>query len=240
MKKITTLLLFTFAFLTSTAQQFAFTKLNGTPIPNGTIFTSGTFSTPADKYKFHISNISNAPLQVKIVPISMTNTAGVAFQFCYSGECNDNIGANNIYPNYDNPLAPGENNGEFDYFVNNSAGLDANSVKEIVFSIYAVGFESETITFTYRYDPQLSVSSFESLDAMGINVSNTLVSNNLEFNTAKNGVVSIINMAGQKVITQNFTEGNQNISLTHLSSAIYIANFTTTDGRTSQIKIIKK
>lgn len=238
MKKITFSLLFTMLFFSSYAQ-FTFETLSGTPIPDGSVFTYGTYADNDSKLKFKVTNTTSSPIDIKIVSTSITNGDGTAFELCYGGVCNDNIALSGMYPDYDYPLGPGENNGNYDHFVNNNPG-DGESVMEFVFSIYAIGYEENAITMTYRYDPALlNVGSFENLSSIGIHVQNTVVSNDLLFNAAQRGTVSLININGQVVADYKFTEGNQALNLNQLSSAMYLAKFTTAEGASSVIKIFK-
>lgn len=236
MKRISFTLLFTMLFFSSYAQ-FTFETLSGTPIPDGSIFTYGTYADNDSKLKFKVTNTTSFPIDIKIVCTSITNGDGTGFELCYGGVCNDNIALSGMYPDYDYPLGPGENNGNFDHFVNNNPG-DGSSM-EFVFSIYAIGYESNAITMTYRYSPDMNIGSFENLSSIGVNIQNTVVSNNLLFNSIREGMVSIININGQIVADYKFTEGDQTLNLSGLSSDVYIAKFTTSEGASSAVKILK-
>ncbi len=235
MKKITFSIFFSLLFLTSFAQQFEFKQSNGTPITNGSILSYGT----AGSYlNFRVTNTGSIPLDIRIKCTSLTNTNGTQFELCFGGSCFDSVFLNGIFPDYENLLAPGQSNpAQGDHFVNFNAGT--GSVLDYTFSVYAVGFESNAINFTYRYDPQLSVNSFNNLSTLGINVQNTIVSTDLNFNSTKNGAVALFNLNGQRIAEFTFSEGTQNINLSELNTGLYIARFSTIEGQTSQIKLLK-
>lgn len=238
MKKITYSLFFSFIFLTSFAQ-VEFKKNDGTIITNGMIIPFGTTGTNA-YLNFRIKNTTaSTPLDIKIKCTTLTNATGASFELCYGGSCFDNVALNGVYPDYENILAPGASNpAQGDHFVNFNAGT--GGVMDYVFSVYALGFESNAITFTYRYDPNLSVSSLDGITNLGISVINTVVADEFMFNASEKGSVSLFNMNGQLVKEFNFTEGSQNINLSNLNTSVYIARFTNAEGISSNVKIIKQ
>lgn len=215
--------------------QFIFRKSDGTPITNGTILTYG----PGNNYlNFRVQNTSNQNLDIKVKCTNLVNTTGTQFELCYGGSCYDSVALNGVYPDYENPLAPGQSNpSQGDHFVNFNAGN--GEIIELHFSVYPIGFENDAINFVYRYDPLLGVNSFEALSLLGINVENTTIKSDFKFNSTQNGNLSIFNLNGQLINEYKFTEGAQNIDLSALSSAIYIANFSTTEGKSSSVKLTK-
>lgn len=215
--------------------QFIFRKSDGTLITNGTVLTYG----PGNNYlNFRVQNTSNQDLDVKIKCTNLINTTGTQFELCYGGSCYDSVSLNGIYPDYENILAPGQSNpSQGDHFVNFNAGN--GQIMELHFSVYPLGFENDAINFIYRFDPLLSANSFENLSSIGINIENTTINNDFKFNTTQSGNLSIFNLNGQLITEDKFTEGAQNVNLSTLSSAVYIANFITTDGKNSSVKIIK-
>lgn len=218
--------------------QFTFFTLEGQPITDGSIFTYNTYADNESKLRFRVTNTTDSPIEIKIQAISITGGDGTAFELCYAGTCNDNIVLNGIYPDYEYPLGPGENNGNFDHFVNNNS-LNGNPA-DFVFSVYAIGFESEAITLTYRYSPDLNVSSLDKIENQLI-LEQTQVTNHLSFNAAQSGNASIINLNGQVVSNIfNFETGLNQYSVSSLSSGVYFVKATYTNGATEVVKFIKK
>lgn len=236
MKKITLSFILSIIFSTAFAQGFEFKKSDGTLINNGDVLT---YNTAGDYLNFRVKNTSTTPLDIKIKCTNLVNTPGTQFELCYGGSCFDNVSVNGIYPDYENLLAPGQSNpSQGDHFVNfNSAG---NSIIDYVFTVYAVGAENQSITFTYRYDSTVfSVNTIDELSSLGINIQNTIVDNELNFNSNNSGKLFLLNLNGQNIGKYTFSEGLKTINLSDLSAGIYIAQFENREGKLAQIKFIK-
>jgi hypothetical protein len=236
MKKITLTLLLSFFISTGFSQEFEFKKSDGTLINNGDVLT---YTTAGEYLNFRIKNTSTIPLDIKIKCTNLINTPGTQFELCYGGSCLDSVTANGVYPDYENLLAPGQSNpSQGDHFVNFNPAV--NSIIDYVFTVYAVGAESQSITFTYRYNSTvMSVNSVAELSSLGINLHNTVIENDFSFNTTVSGKVSLVNLNGQNVGEYSFTEGIKTINLADLNTGIYIAQFQTTEGKTSLLKLLK-
>lgn len=221
--------------------QFSFTDHDGNTIANGSVFSFATANSESAKLKFYVTNVGATPVDVRIRCTGISGGDGVGFQLCYGGLCHDNVVNGVIYPDYQFLLNPGESNGEFDYFVNNFAGETPIDFNFQVYGLDSSGFATgQSVTMTYRYDSTLNVNSFDKLSAVGINIDNTLVTNELNFSATTNGKVALFNLNGQLIKEFSFTEGNQSFNLSQLSSAIYIARFSNNEGQSSSIKLIKK
>lgn len=234
MKKITTsLFLILFSFIASA--QFEFKKSDGTLIQNGDVLTFG----PNNNYlNFRIKNTSNQPLDIKVKCTNLVNTDGTQFELCYGGSCFESVAVNGIYPNYENLLAPGQSSpAQGEHFANFNNGN--GQIIDLEFSVYALGFENNVINFTYRYNPLLNSSSFEILENMGINLKNTVIDSNLNFDSNTNGYIFVYNLRGQLVSKSSFSEGTQNINFSNLSPALYLIRFSTNDGRIATSKVLK-
>lgn len=220
--------------------QFTFTDHSGNPIVNGSVRTFQTANAENAKLKFYITNVGTNPIDVRIRCTNIIGGNGVGFQLCYGGLCHDNIVVGVTYPDYQFLLNAGQNNGNFDYFVNNFVSSTPIDFQFEVFGLDSTGFPTgQSLNFTYRYDSTLGIESTENLSKMGINIENTTVKSDFKFNATQNGKLSIYNLNGQLISESQFNEGNQNINLSNLSSAIYIANFSTNEGKSSSVKLIK-
>lgn len=188
---------------------------------------------------FRVKNTSTTTLDIKIKCIGLVNATGSNFELCYGGSCFDSVALNGVYPDYVNTLAPGQSNpSQGDHFVNFNPGT--GGVMDFVFSVYALGFEANAITFTYRYDPNLSVHALEGLSNLGISISNTVIADDFSFSATDKGNVSVFNLNGQLVKELNFSEGSQTVNLSNLNTSMYIARFTNAEGVSSNVKIIKQ
>ncbi|MBN8567446.1 MAG: T9SS type A sorting domain-containing protein [Flavobacteriales bacterium] len=234
MKKIVFSLLLSCLFISANAQQFNFRKSDGTPINNGDVLAYGTTGTYLN---FRVTNTGSVPLDIKIKCIGLTNATGNQFELCYGGSCYDNINLNEVYPEYENILAPGASNpSQGDHFVNYNAG-NGNAM-DYQFSVYALGYESQAITFTYRFDPQLGVNDLAS-DWKGIQLESTIISSTISFQAEQKGKIELVNINGQKVFSKQFESGTNQMDVNSISSGIYFATFTNAENKTAQFKLIK-
>lgn len=235
MKKITTfLLLAVFGF--NAQAQFEFKKNDGSLIQNGDIIN---FTPTANYLNFRLTNTSNQALDIKFKCLNLVNSPGTQLQLCYGGSCFENVTINSVYPDYENLLAAGQSNPSQGEYLVNFYNPTNGQLVDLVFSVYALGFENNAITFTYRYDPNLSSNSFQMLENIGIDLKNTSIISNIDFNAISNGVLSIYNITGQLVATKNFNEGSNSLDLNHLNTSFYLARFTTHDGKSFTTKIYK-
>jgi len=238
MKKVL-IILFTFVQI-CTYGQFTFTDHSGNAIVDGSTLTYETANAESAKLKFYITNVGTNPIDVRIRCTGITGGDGVGFQLCYGGLCHDNVVTGVTYPDYQFLLNSGQNNGDFDYFVNNIVSETPIDFQFEVFGLDSTGFPTgQSLSFTYRYDSTLEINSFENLTSMGINIENTSIKSDFKFNSTQSGNLSIYNLNGQLIKDYKFSEGTQNLNLSELSSAIYVANFSTTEGKTSSVKLIK-
>jgi hypothetical protein len=237
MKKI---FIATIAFLISNLciAQFTFVDGDDNEIPNNTEVIFGTANHPSASFPFRIINTSDDPINVKIKCTNIINSNGSNFQVCFGGTCYDNIMVNGVYPDYDFIINPGEDNGTGDYFKNNN--VTESEVLTFQFSIYAVGFEDEALTFTYKYDPQLSVDDTNKLGDIGIQINNTIVKNTLVFETQESGIMEVYDLNGRLVKKSSYNAGIQNVDFNEANAAIYVVKFHTTLGNVGTIKIVKQ
>lgn len=237
------LTLFIFIYSLSFAQ-FTVAKSDGTPLLNGDIITFTVASDPASKLGFKVTNTTSAPILTKIEFVSATNYTGTNFQLCYGVNCFDNPVVGQSYPSPAFEIPANGQNGNYDYLINTNTGNGVNYPMDFVFKFYTVntsGVEYGTpITITYRFDPTLATSTFSDLKNMGVEITNTLVENNLELNTTENISLNLFDINGKKVYSQDLESGNQSIDLSNLSSNVYILNITNAENKQGSIKIVKK
>lgn len=224
--------------------QFNVTDLEGNIIENGTQFNYDQISNAEAKLKFKTVNTSDATIDIRVRCTGITNTDGIGFQLCYGGLCYDNVEVNGVYPNFQNIIAPGQDNGPSDYFLNNVAG---NGTDDLIYSfrVFALDLDGnvvgQSVNLTYRYSPEpLSINSFQALSNLGINLKNTIAESSFEIQSSVQGTVNIFSLNGQLVQTIGFQEGNFSIDLSAYQTTYYLLNFATTDGKTATIKVLKK
>ena len=217
----------------------------GTPIIDGDVITYTVATDPQSSLDFHVVNTTSSPILTKIQFVSATFYDGTNFQLCYGTDCYDNVVVGQSYPNAAYEIPANGQNGNFDHFLNTNVGDGTNYPMDFVFKFYtldAAGNEiGAAINFTYRYNPNLSSDSFVSeIKEIGVDLKNTLVENNLEFNAEKNVSIKLFDINGKNVYNNTFESGNHQIDLSHLSSNIYFLNFTNEENKKASVKIIKK
>lgn len=230
--------------------QMTMKKLDGTPILNGDVFTYSALGDPETASSsdpaylgFKIYNSSATAINVKMRLISMTNADGNNLQFCIDPICVGNLTVGNAYPSSGNSVIPANGqNGNFDHFINNNPGTNANGTVEYVLKFYMVnGFGAEvgnSITFTYRYASLGLLSN--TLETAGINVKSTLVKSQFEFDANSNGTAELYDINGRMITSVNYISGYNTVDVSNLNAAVYVLNFTNQDGRKAALKIIKK
>jgi Secretion system C-terminal sorting domain len=223
--------------------QMTLTKLNGTPINNGDIISFDTAAEPSSYLGIKVLNNSSSDINVKIKIESIINADGSNLQLCFGFVCFGSIVAGNSYPNVPAVIPANDSNGNFDHFLNTNTGTVAGQNVEYVFKFYQVdenNFEiGNSITFTYRYSPNLATATFNELNAVGIQVKNTIATTSLNFVAVAPVTTTIYDVNGRVVASTNTGSGNQSIDVSNLSSSIYIAQFTTLEGKKATVKFVK-
>jgi hypothetical protein len=96
-----------------------------------------------------------------------------------------------------------------------------------------------SITVTYRFDPNLSIDDVNQLQNSGVIIKSTIVDSELTLDVLKPTVMSIYDLNGKIVVNSNLDYGIQNIDVSNLSSGIYLVNFRNSEGNSSNKKIVK-
>ncbi len=221
--------------------QISVTKHDGTPITDNQIITYNSTVYNLAALEFFVRNNAATSTRVLIECLSMTNADGTGFELCFGNECLASVAPNETYPSSPVTIAAGGTNGNFDHFYNSNPGN--GQIMDFVFRFYQVDLGGNevgnTITFTYRYNPNLAVDSFSALNAMGVRLQSTSLSNQLELTAANNIQLELIDLAGKTVRSISLTAGEQSIDVSQLTAGVYVAKFSTNEGATSNIKVVK-
>jgi hypothetical protein len=222
--------------------QMTMTKLDGTPINNGDVITFNTAVDPGSYLGFKIYNSSSEDISVKTRVVSIVNAPGSSLQFCIGPICVSNLIVGNVYPSNLPVVIPanGENS-NFDHLLNtysNGAAIIDYVLK--MFQVDAGGAEvGNSITFTYRYNPNLATTTFNQ-DNLGVSIKSTLVDSHIELDVLNNVTVAMYDLSGKLLQNSELTSGQQTIDVSNLTSGNYILNFINNEGQTSSIKFIKR
>lgn len=233
-----------FAFLfigISSYAQISLSRHNGTPIIDGQVVAFNTIAFPAAEMDFYVRNLSaTTSTNVKISCESLVNNDGTGFELCFGNECLSFVEQGEVYPSTPVVLAPNGINGNFDHFLNTTAG---SGIQDYVFRFYQInGSGNEvgnSITMTYRYDVNLSIDDINQLETSGVIVKSTLVANELSLDVLKPSQMTIFDITGKLVNNTNLGYGIQTVDVSNLSSGVYVLKFTSVEGRVSVKKVIK-
>lgn len=228
--------------------QLSVTKYDGTPIVDGQVisFNSTTYSVAS--LGFNIHNSSSAPINVKVRCESITNADGTGMEFCFGNDCFQSVSSGTSYPLGNStvvtlPANGSSTNSQGYHFWNYNTGNGVNYPIEYVFKFYqrdASGNEvGNSITLTYRYGPNLLVDTF-STENLGISIKSTAIASALEIESPEVVAMTIYDLNGKSVLTQQILTGSNSISVATLSSSVYIIDFTNLDGKKYSTKFVKQ
>jgi len=219
---------------------------SGVPVANGAVLAKNVLGYPAAEVLFRVRNNGTTTTNVWGKCESLLNNNGTLFQFCFGDVCFAEVQQGVIYPNVGITLAPSASNGNFDHFLNDNAG-NGTFPLDFVFRFFQTnqntqgGVEvSNSITVTYRYDPNLSIDEVNQLQNSGVIIKSTIIENELTLDVLKSTSMAIYDLNGKSVYNSNLNYGIQSIDVSDLSSGVYVISFTNDEGNSTTKKIIKK
>ena len=233
-------LVFIFA-ATALQAQITVTKHDGTPITDNQVITVTSIFFNQAALEYYVHNNGATSTRVLIECTGMTNADGTGFELCFGNECLAAVAVGEIYPSAPVTIPAGGSNGNFDHFYNSNPGN--GQIMDFVFRFYQVDLGGNevgnSITFTYRYNPNLAVNSFTALQAMGVQLQSTTITNALDLTITKTMQLELVDVNGKTLRNSTLTTGEQSIDVSQLSAGVYVAKFSTTDGASSSIKVLK-
>lgn len=220
--------------------QMTLKKLDGTTINDNDVITFNANTDPEAYLGFKIYNSSATAIGVKAEIVSIINGDGNDVQLCFGNVCAAGIVEGNSYPNNAAIIPANGENGNFDHFLNLSAGTVVGSPVSYTLRFYQTNQQAgNSVTFTYRYLPNLTTNTFDSLINIGVKLKSTIVYNQLDLEVSKDGYSRIFDRNGKLLQLEKLTIGNQAITVSNLNSGIYFLNIINTENQQSTIKIIK-
>jgi len=230
--------------------QLSVKKLDGTVINDGDTFVFNVLSNPDDIENpnnylgLKIYNTSaTQSMHIRAKCVSISNATGDNLQLCIGDICLSAITAGSSYPSSAVTIPANGQNSDFDHLLNANPGINNTLPVEYVIKIYQLNGNVEvgnSVTFTYRFSPQLATTSFDTLAGAGIAIKSTVVTNQLDINTQKDVTVTLFDTNGKLIRKEEFTAGVQSIDTSSLNSGLYIVNFKNNAGQQATAKIVKK
>lgn len=227
--------------------QIALATEDGSPITNGQIITYNTTTEIPANLHYKIKNTSASPINVRIKIMDIVNATGSSFQFCYLTTCLPFVSKNSVYPGNSKPAISIDGNSEVSngYTMWNSDTGSGTFPIDYVVKYYQVDdFNNEygtPVTFTYRYDPSavLQVSDVQNRQNSFVEISTSVIKNNIQVNATENVSYNLLNMEGRILSTGNLKKGNDQIDASTLNFGIYMITFKNNQGKIISKKIIK-
>jgi hypothetical protein len=218
----------------------------GVPVVNGAVLAKNQIGYPAAEILFRVRNNGTTTTNVWGKCEDLLNNNGTLFQFCFADVCFSEVAEGTVYPNEGLTLAPSASNGNFDHFLNDNAGNGTYPL-DFVFRFFQTNQSTQggaevgnSITVTYRYDPNLSNDEVNQLQNSGVIIKSTILENELILDVLKSTSMTIYDLNGKSVYNSNLSYGVQSIDVSDLSSGVYVTSFTNEEGNSTTKKIIKK
>ncbi len=243
--KIKLLLLSVFGAVAIANAQYTVTDDNGNVLQDGDIIEFGSLEQPAADYNFFVTN--NNPtdeIYSRIEYISQTNATNPHFaELCYGFVCYYEIQLGTTTPpmNIEPMIIPvGHTTGLGNHLYSNDPGNGQGNV-DFVFAfrqyedVAGTIQTGESITFTYRYNPALSV---DKVSKVNLSLISTVVTDQLTMDVNEPVQVQVYDMQGKLVKQANLEVGRQTVDVSNLSGQQYIVQFTNQGGAKKTSKVI--
>lgn len=232
-----------FCFLFFNAQMVV-KKSDGTVITDGSVFSYNTVDTEESILHFVVYNTATSDIKVKILCESITNSDGSDFEFCFGGNCIPFVTVGQNYPPTGFTLSAGSNSGDGDHFWNKKAVSTTGLYPmKFVFKFYQVdSFGNQVgspVRITYKSLEQLSVNEVD-FAKYGISLKSTIINDEIKFEAKNAGSIYLFDASGKLVTSKAINKGENTVNINTLKSGIYILNYESNDGKTGNIKLIKK
>ena len=224
--------------------QFTAAQNDGTPITDGSIFTYNQTGDENALLTFNITNTGSESITMKLEYVSMSNGDGTGTYLCLFGIClpPGGISPGNIYAGNDNVIAPGATSTTDNHFYNTYVGDGTNYPVEYVFRLFQVDENDqeigESITFTYRYDPDYN--SIEDEQMITYSLFPTISSTKIQLYISEVVEGILYDTQGRIINTYKFVEGENNIDVSNLQSQLYYLMLNNNQGQHSVTRIIVK
>lgn len=229
-----------FAFATALASaQFNVETHGGDQIVDGQVIAFGTLNAELGYYVNNESTTDEIYMRIEFV--SAVNYNGVDMQLCF-GLCYDPIIEGQFYPQGGGVITiqPGENqNTDGDKFLNyNDGGGNLIDYNFRFFQVDGGGNEiGDDLSFTYRYDPNLSIADQNLVNAK---IASTDVRDVLVVEALEATQLRIFDIQGRLVVSVQLNAGNNTVNVAHLPSQMYLVEMSNDRGANQVTKIVKR
>ncbi|NDI97951.1 T9SS type A sorting domain-containing protein [Flavobacterium sp. LaA7.5] len=237
--------------ITSQAQDITVTGKDGIVITDGYTYSTNSLDTESGEGGYmpiQVTNNTAEDIYVKLKMDSFENASGNEnfIFFCFGEQCYFSVSEGSTVPEDINAakISAGSHNPNADHFANAYAGDVAE--QDVIYNMSLVqynpdGTEGDVImSFSFRYTTAAGIEDVTGLNNIGITLNSTVVTDNLDIDAKNDAKLEVYDLNGKLVKNTIIKSGTQSIDFSNLSSSIYIARFTNSENKVSQVKLVKK
>lgn len=227
--------------------QFIVEDEHGNQIHDGDIFEYGVIDPEVSTLNFFVTNTGTETIYSRVEYIEQNNAADSKFsELCYGFECYFMIDIGIRVPLINLEaveIEPGGTTGMGNHFYSDDQGLDPGENVDFIFAfkLYEDATSEneigQSLTFTYRYNPLLSVQEAKQVN---MSVISTIVSERIEMDVKEPVQVQLYDYQGRLVKQASFETGKQELNVSDLSSQAYLLRIKNDGGAVKTTKIIKR
>ncbi|MDO5509921.1 MAG: T9SS type A sorting domain-containing protein [Weeksellaceae bacterium] len=242
MKKISIILSLLVGTFLGAQSMFTVTLDNDaqTQIVNNHSFDFNVVGYPEANVGFHVNNITDEPIVMRIYVEEIINDNGSNMELCF-GECYTGIIDRERYPLESFVGIPAQSNqGNGDHFLLFQEPNTNELVEyKFIFERYSVPdlvLTDDILTVYYRYQANMSVMDAERTDA--VSVYPTLTRNNLNIKVQENASVTLHDMTGKQLQQLQLNAGTHTLDVSRYGKGNFVLTFQTQSGLKTSKKIM--
>lgn len=224
--------------------QYTVTDRGGNVLNEGDVKEYGTLEYPDAEFEFYVTNDNpSEEIYTRIEYVSESNsTTGEFEQLCYGLCYNDLVIGQTVPPSNESALVVGigETTPMGNHFFNDDPGNGTDNV-EFVFAFRQYSDAAGTmeigtpLTFTYRYNPTLSVNSNTKVN---LTIQSTIIDSELVLNVNETVNMMMYDIQGRVVKQAKLDAGRQVVNVSDLNPQTYIVQFKNEKGASQTTKIL--
>lgn len=225
--------------------QYTVRDAEGNVLNNGDVLEFGVYGYGTEaSYDFFVTNDNpTETINTRIEVVDAVSQTGNLFELCYAEQCYTDLSIGQTLPPVPDtyPIGPGQTTGPGNHFQNDDPG-NGSDVLEYVFAFHQYEEDGVTeigtpLTFTYRYNPTLSVKNNNKVN---LTIQSTVITNELVLNVNEPVSMMVYDLQGRVVKQARFETGRQTLDMSNLNSQAYILQFKNEKGATQTTKVIVK
>jgi len=226
----------------SSFAQFTVADEDGNTLPDGSVIITNSIARRTATWNFLVVNDNPFDIYIKAELVSTTGDPS-QFEFCF-GLCYSGIAVNQVLPPA-NPVTvvAGGDSGRGNHMLNMAPSN--GSVYDYEMRFYQTDATGNTelgpeYFITYRYDEDATLG-IDEIQIEESSILNTIVDDNLlNLDLNESTKLSIYDLRGRRVLSDQLEQGRRTINLQTLKSQAYLVVFEGSSGSNKTHKIVKK